>query len=57
MSKVKVIKDNENLNDRKKEKKKHKRFSWGKLFVWVALIAMIGSAILAIISPLLYGVN
>ena len=57
MAKVKVIKENEELKDKKKNKKKHKSFSWAKVFVWVALIAMIGSALLAILSPLLYGNN
>lgn len=39
-----------------KDNKKKKKFkiSWSKLFVWIALIAMIGSAILAVISPILY---
>ena len=56
MAKVKVIKDNE-IKDKKEKKKRHIKINWGKLFVWIALIAMIGSALLAIISPLLYGNN
>lgn len=37
----------------KNKKKKHK-INWGKIFVWIALIAMVGSAIAAILSPLFY---
>ncbi len=39
----------------KKKKKKKFKFDPAKLFVWFALIAMIGSALLAIFSPILYG--
>lgn len=40
----------------KAEKKKKKKFkiNWTKIFVWIALIAMIGSALAAILSPLFY---
>lgn len=39
-----------------KEKKKKKKFkiNWAKVFVWVALIAMVGSAFAAVLSPLFY---
>ena len=41
-----------------KDKDKKKRFkikiNWAKLFVWVALIAMVGSAFAAVLSPLFY---
>ncbi len=39
-----------------KEKKKKKKFkiNWTKVFVWVALIAMVGSAFAAVLSPLFY---
>ena len=57
MAKVKVIKENAEDKKKEKKKKKHIKISWGKIFVWVALIAMVGSAILAILSPLLYGNN
>lgn len=40
--------------DNKKKKKKFK-INWQKVLVWLALIAMIGAAILAILSPALYG--
>ncbi len=38
----------------KENKKKKKKFKidYGKVFVWIALIAMIGSALAAILSPL-----
>ena len=39
----------------KKKKKKKFKINPAKIFVWFALIAMIGSAILAILSPILYG--
>ena len=56
LAKVKIIKNDE--KEAKKKKKKWKfKINFGKLFVWVALIAMIGAAILAIISPLIYGNN
>ena len=37
-----------------KDSKKRKKFkiNWSKFFVWVALIAMVGSAFAAILSPL-----
>lgn len=56
MAKVKVIKDND-IKEEKKKKKFKIKISWGKVFVWIALIAMIGSALLAILSPILYGNN
>lgn len=37
-----------------KKKKKKVKINWVKIFVWIALIAMIGSAVMAIISPLFY---
>ena len=40
-------------NEEKKKKKKLK-INWTKLFVWIALIAMVGSAFAAILSPLFY---
>lgn len=40
----------------KENKKKKKKFkiNWSKVFVWIALVAMILSAVAAIIYPLLY---
>ena len=40
-----------------KEKKKRKKFkiNWSKILVWLALIAMVGSALIAILSPIIYG--
>ncbi len=37
-------------------KKKRKKFkpNWTKIFVWIALIAMVLSAFAAILSPLFY---
>lgn len=37
-----------------KNKKKKFKISWTKVFVWIALIAMVGSAFAAILSPLFY---
>ena len=38
-----------------KEKKKKKfKINWSKVLVWFALIAMIGAAVMAILSPVLY---
>lgn len=39
-----------------KEKNKKRKFkvNWSKVFVWVALIAMVGSAFAAVLSPLFY---
>lgn len=39
-----------------KDNKKKKKFkiNWAKIFVWFALIAMVGSAVAAIISPVFY---
>lgn len=37
-----------------KKKKKKFKINWTKVFVWIALIAMVLSAVAAIISPLLY---
>ena len=42
----------EKLENKKKKKKKLK-INWTKVCVWFALLAMLGSALLAIISPLL----
>ena len=41
---------------KKEETKKKKKFkiNWAKVFVWFALIAMVFSALAAIISPLFY---
>ncbi len=42
-------------NDVKNKKKKKKiKINWAKIFVWIALIAMVGSAFAAILSPLFY---
>lgn len=38
--------------DTKKKKKKKFKINWTKVFVWIALIAMILSAFTAILSPL-----
>lgn len=38
----------------KKKKKKKLKINYTKIFVWIALIAMILSAFAAIISPFLY---
>ncbi len=39
----------------KKDKKKKKiKINWTKIFIWIALIAMVGSAFAAILSPLFY---
>ena len=38
----------------KKNKKKKKKINWSKIFVWIALVAMISSALAAILSPLFY---
>lgn len=37
-----------------KKKRKKIKFNWAKIFVWIALIAMVGSAFAAILSPLFY---
>ena len=44
----------EENKDKTKKKKKFK-INYRKIFVWLALIAMIGTALLAIISPMMYG--
>ena len=36
------------------KKKKKFKINWVKVFVWIALIAMVGSAFAAILSPLFY---
>lgn len=36
------------------KKKKKLRVNWTKMFVWIALIAMVLSAFAAILSPLFY---
>lgn len=36
------------------KKKGKKKIKWSRIFVWIALIAMVGSAIAAILSPLFY---
>ncbi len=41
-----------NSKDKKKKKRFKIKINWGKLFVWIALVAMIGSAVIAILSPL-----
>ncbi len=42
-------------NDKNKNKKRKKiKINWTKIFIWIALIAMICSAFFAILSPLLY---
>lgn len=43
--------------DEKDNKKKKRKFkiNYRKLLVWFALIAMVGSALMAILSPMLYG--
>lgn len=40
--------------DKNKKKQKKIKINWTKLFVWIALIAMVGSAFAAILSPLFY---
>ncbi len=42
-----------NINESKKKKKKF-RINWSKVLVWFALLAMVGSAIIAILSPIMY---
>lgn len=42
------------MNKKEKKKKKKIKLNWTKIFVWIALIAMIGSAFAAILSPLFY---
>lgn len=37
-----------------KKKKKKKKINFSKICVWLALIAMVGAAIMAILSPVLY---
>ncbi len=43
------------VSKRKEEHKKKKKLkiNWGKILVWCALIAMVGTAIMAILSPML----
>ena len=38
-----------------KNKKNKFRINWGKVLVWLALLAMVGSALIAILSPIMYG--
>ncbi len=38
---------------KEKKKKKKLKINWTKVCVWFALLAMIGSALLAVISPIL----
>ena len=40
-------------NDKEKKKKKKIKINWTKVCVWIALLAMVGSALLAVISPML----
>lgn len=47
---IKLAKNNKDI----KKKKKKLKINWGKILVWFALIAMIGSAIIAILSPIMY---
>lgn len=42
------------MNKKNKNKRKKIKINWSKIFVWIALIAMIGSAFAAILSPLFY---
>ena len=42
------------MSKQKKNKKKKIKINWSKVFVWLALIAMVGSALAAILSPLFY---
>ena len=43
------------IKDTKNKKKKRKlKINWSKVLVWIALITMVGSAVAAIFSPLLY---
>ena len=44
-----MVKDTNN-----KKKKRKIKINWAKVFVWLALITMVGSAVAAIFSPLLY---
>lgn len=41
--------------DKKKKKRKKFKINWSKILVWLALLAMVGSAIIAILSPIMYG--
>lgn len=38
----------------KNKKRKKFKINWAKVFIWIALIAMVGSAFTAILSPLFY---
>ena len=43
------------IKDTKNKKKRRKlKINWSKVLVWIALITMVGSAVAAIFSPLLY---
>ncbi len=42
------------MSKKNKNKRKKIKINWSKIFVWIALIAMIGSAFAAILSPLFY---
>lgn len=53
MAKIKQVK--EVKKEEKKKTKKKFKINFAKVFVWLALIAMVGSALLAILSPALYG--
>lgn len=41
------------IKDKNNKRKKFK-INWSKVLVWIALITMVGSAVAAIFSPLLY---
>ena len=43
------------IKDKNNKRKKFKiKINWSKVLVWIALITMVGSAVAAIFSPLLY---
>ena len=52
----KMSKEKKEVKDKNNNEKKKKKFKikWGKILVWLALLAMVGSAIIAILSPVMY---
>ena len=50
----KMSKEKEILKNNNEKKKKKFKIKWSKFFVWLALLAMVGSAIIAILSPVMY---
>lgn len=49
-----MSKEKEILKNNNEKKKKKFKIKWSKFFVWLALLAMVGSAIIAILSPVMY---